>query len=394
MNLALYPTVNDVRCLALQNIPGFSRAFLESGTNDDACVQANENAFRTIKLEPHYLTGATYPEQAFHLFGQQYRAPIGIAPIGYADVIWPGTDRFFARVAREIGIPYILSTVSSMALEEVRKIAGDYCWFQLYPFLDYRIDADLLARCDDSGISTLVVSVDVPVHNPREGLQRQGLSMPFRFTPRILAQVISHPHWAIKQLRHGIPAPQSLCRYLKRGYTQSNWHAFLSEQLGHPVTLSRLEAIRRAWRGKLLVKGLLVSDDAKAALDAGVDGIILSNHGGRQLDAASHPLEMIEEIRQSVGESFPILIDSGIRSGTDIARALSLGADFTFSGRSFLYGAAAARYAGVLHVAQLLVNGFDNVNAQLGYPFPEVKYHQPADCHSVRDGYSPDACRE
>lgn len=366
MSLARSPTIADVRRQALRRIPRFAHAFLECGTGDDLCATRNETRFAAERLLAVHLASRRAPDTSITLFGRKQPVPFGIAPIGLAGLIWPGAERRMALAAAEIGAPFCLSTVATWTIEEAATQLGAQCWFQLYPMHDRAVQADLLDRCRAAGIDTLVVTVDVPVHNRREGLRRAGLGMPLRLGPRLAIDAMRAPRWTFETLFIGRPRPANLARYVGSGsVSETAMFNFLSEQFGRPTDEEDLRAIRTTWPGTLVVKGILNPDDARRAAAVGADALVVSNHGGRQLDAAPHPLDVLPSIREAVGPDLPIFLDSGLRSGSDIAVALAHGADFTFLGRSFLYGAA-AHPCGATHVAKILAAGFANVMAQLG----------------------------
>lgn len=366
MTLARHPTVADLRRLAVSRIPTFAKAFLESGTGDDLCVGRNANRFVAEYLLPSYLGIRSRPSTSTELFGRKRRVPFGVAPIGLASLVWPGAERKMARAAAGIGAPFCLSTMAAWSIEQAAAELGTECWFQLYPMRDRCIQADLLKRCELAGLDTVVVTVDVPVHNRREGLMRTGVGMPLRLGWRSAMKAVMAPSWTFNTLLAGEPRPVNLLAYLGAEHaSRDSLFGFLSTQFGCPTTADDLVVIRDQWRGRLIIKGVLSPKDAAQAKALGADGIVLSNHGGRQLDAAPHPLDLLPAVRKTVGREYPILIDSGMRSGSDIAVALSRGADFALLGRSFLYGAA-AHDLGADHVAEILQDNLLNVMAQLG----------------------------
>jgi isopentenyl diphosphate isomerase/L-lactate dehydrogenase-like FMN-dependent dehydrogenase len=366
VSLARCPTIADVRRQALRRIPRFARAFLESGTGDDLCAARNEIRFAAERLVPVHLVSRGPPDTSTTLFGRRQPVPFGVAPIGLAGLIWPGAERRMANAAAKIGAPFCLSTFATWTIEEAAALLGRQCWFQLYPTHDRAVQADLLERCRAACIDTLVVTVDVPVHNRREGLRRASLGMPLRLGPRLAFDAMRAPRWTFETLSAGFPRPANLIRYVGDGaVSETALFSFLYQQFGRPTDEDDLRAIRAAWPGTLVVKGILGPDDARRAAAAGADALVVSNHGGRQLDAAPHPLDVLPAVREAVGQELPLLLDSGLRSGSDIAVALAHGADFTFHGRSFLYGAA-AHQCGAEHVADILAAGFANVMAQLG----------------------------
>lgn len=366
MDFSRKPSISDVQEAAVRRIPQFARAFLESGTGSNQCVSRNIQAFSNRHLTPQYLRPRSVPDLRTRVLKQEFSAPFGIAPIGLASLIWPNAERRMAEAAKSHHIPFCLSTIASLSIEDTSAILGRDWWFQLYPLSDLDVQADLLTRCRNVGLSTLVVTVDVPVHNRRESMKRAGIGMPLKFTPKLAIDCLRTPAWLWATVRAGQPAPKNLLRYIKKNPSSRDAvFEFLSQQFGHPTNVADLRIIRNQWAGQMVVKGILSADDARQACENGADAIVVSNHGGRQLDAALHPLDVLADIRKAVGPEIPVLLDSGIRSGQDIAIALSHGADFVLVGRSFLYGSA-AHPMGATHVGQILRDSLHNVMCQLG----------------------------
>ena len=358
--------MEDVRGVALRRIPTFAKAFLESGTGEDYCLMRNLKRFQEARLLPRYLTQNSAVDMSVSLLGDTHQLPFAIAPIGLAGLIWPNAERRMIESAKKSGHVFCLGSLACLSLEETAAELGSKCWFQLYPMKDKSVQADLLTRCVAAGIDTLVVTIDVPTHNRREGMNRAGLSMPIRFTPRLALQAIAKPNWLVQTLITGQPRPINLLRYVAGDsrITDGVLFNYLSEQFGIRTGIDDLRKIRSVWPGKMIVKGVLTVEDARLCVDNGADGIIISNHGGRQLDTAPHPLNILPHIRNAL-EDTPLMLDSGVRSGSDVAVAIAHGADFVLLGRAYLYGAAAG-HSGAEHVSNIISQGLLNVMAQLG----------------------------
>jgi L-lactate dehydrogenase (cytochrome)/(S)-mandelate dehydrogenase len=312
-------------------------------------MRRNRAAFRKYQLLPRYLVDVSTRDQSTELLGRRYASPFGISPTGLAGLFHPGADELLAQAAKAANIPFLLSSASNASLETVAKLAPDHVWFQIYGTRDERINADLVKRARDAGVRTLVVSVDVPVNSNRERNKRNGFSRPFRMTPAVAFEALGHPAWVLRYLRSGgIPMMRNWAPYGRAGATAAE------------------VADLYAWTGPLAVKGLLHPDDARQAADLGVDALIVSNHGGRQLDTAPSPVEMLPAIRAAVGDRVELMLDSGVRRGSDIVIARCLGARFATFGRPTLFGAAAGGAAGIARALQIVRNEIDMVMAQIG----------------------------
>ena len=335
-------------------------------------LRKNREALDSVELMPRYLEDADQPNLRCRLFGREYDAPFGIAPMGLSGLIWPHAENILAQSAKQYNIPYTLSTVSTVALEEIYRIAGEHAWFQLYTPQEPHVLEDILRRCRETGYQTLVVTVDVPYKTRREHDIRNGLSVPPRFDLRTLWQMVTHPEWALRMLGRGIPQFVHLTPYHEGGKSGSERDSlekstkYIEERLGLHITAERFARMRDLWPHRLLAKGVLDPSEAKTYMDLGADGIIVSNHGGRQLDAAPTSVDVLPAIRAAVGPTTPLLVDSGVRSGLDIARMLALGADFVMAGRPFLYGVAALDRRGGSHVIEIFKAELQATMGQLG----------------------------
>jgi isopentenyl diphosphate isomerase/L-lactate dehydrogenase-like FMN-dependent dehydrogenase len=323
---------------------------------------------------PRYLSEADRPNIRCRLLGRDYNVPFGVAPMGLSGLVWPNAEVILARAAKAHNIPYTLSTVATVSLEAIHEIAGENAWFQLYTPKEPEVLMDLLRRCKETGYETVAVTVDVPYKTRRAHDIRNGLSVPPRFDLKSVWQMATHAQWALRMLHRGVPQFTNLAPYHDGGNSASVRESiekstkFIEERMGLHITAKRFAEIREMWDRTLLVKGVLDPDEAKAYVDLGADGVIVSNHGGRQLDAAPSAVDVLPQIRNAVGPGVPLLVDGGVRSGLDIARMLALGADFVMIGRPFLYAVAALDHKGGHHVMEILKAELQSTMGQLGCP--------------------------
>ncbi len=360
-----YPRISDLANRAYSRIPYFSWEYLDSGTGYDVGAERNVGAMHDVRLTPKLMRGRFDVDIETELFGTTYTAPFGVAPIGLTGLMWPGAELILARTAAKFQIPYALSTVATEAPETVGPLANGMAWFQLYPPRDPAIRKDLLARAKAAGFTTLLVTADVPTGSTRERQVRAGVSVPPKITPQMIFRCAIRPQWTLATLRHGIPRFRGVEKYVA-AKDLSNMVAFIGQGLGGTLDWDYLDDVRREWDGPIVVKGLLDVDDVKRALDAGVEGIGVSNHGARQTDAVPATITVLPRIKDVVGDRAKIIFDSGVRSGLDIARALALGADFVLLGRAFMYSVAALGARGGDHAAGLLKDDLINNMTQVG----------------------------
>ena len=360
--------LEDIRLLARRKLPRIAFDFIEGGADDEAGLLRNRAAFGHYNLVPRYLNDVSLRDQSVTLLGHSYASPIGISPTGLAGLFRPDADCMLAQAAAAHNIPYLMSSASNHSIETAARIAPNQCWFQIYCTPQERINQDLVRRARDAGVRTLVVSVDVPVNSNRERNRRNGFTRPFRLTPWIALEALMHPAWALNYLRAGgIPMMQNWAPYAPQGASADVVADLFGTLTPNPMAnWKTLEYVRSQWQGKLVVKGILHPEDARrAVVECGVDAVFVSNHGGRQLDAAPSPIEVLPSIRAALPDT-PILIDSGVRRGSDILIALCLGANFAFFGRPTLYGVAAAGLQGVSKVIEIIRSEIDLVLAQIG----------------------------
>ncbi len=352
--LQRYPMVADLRQRAHAKIPHVAWEYLETGTGDERGVARNLEQLAEVTLLPRFMKGELKPDLATKLFGQSYRAPFGMAPVGLSGLMWPRAECILARTAAQYHLPYTLSTVATQTPETIGPLVGDMGWFQLYPPRAPELRREILRRVRDSGFTTLVVTADVPVGSRRERTLRAGLTMPPTISARFVWEALCHPEWTLRTLAAGLPTLPTLTPYAPT----KDWKdvtQFVGQHVGGTLSWDYLKEVRQEWTGPLVLKGLMHPADAELAIETGVDGIQVSNHGARQFDGAPAAIEALPAMVRQVRGRVPILFDSGVRTGLDILRALALGADFVFLGRAFLYGVAACGEQGGDLVAEILL---------------------------------------
>ena len=353
-----FPTVEDLRRGARWRVPRFAFDFVDGGANDEVCAERNIAAFRSVELLPRYCVDTKGASTAVELFGTRYAAPIGIAPMGSPGLMWPGAEEYLAQAAQKARIPYVLATPANAAIERIAEIAPDVLWFQLYrfPHNDHAITFDLVRRADAAGARVLVPTVDSAGKSKRPRDIRNGVAVPFPITLKTVWQVATSPAWAMSLLRHGMPRTENLVLYAGPNPTQISTARTMQLRSGGSHTWDELARLRERWKRAFVVKGILHPQDAERAVALGADGIIVSNHGGRHFDGAPASIDMLPAIVAAVGSRTTVMIDSGIRSGLDVVRALALGAKATFTGRPFVYGLAALGPIGAAHVVDMFLD--------------------------------------
>ncbi|MFZ9554223.1 MAG: alpha-hydroxy acid oxidase [Limnohabitans sp.] len=368
MNLQSAINLEDLRQLARRKLPRIAFDFIDGGADDEHCLLRNRQAFERYRLLPRYLRDVSQRDLSVSLFGQTYASPLGISPTGLAGLFRPDADLMLAAAAREANIPFLLSSAANASIEDVMAVAPEHVWFLMYGTRDERINMDLVERARQVGVRVLVISVDVPVNSNRERNKRNGFSRPFRMTPSIVLDALGHPAWVLRYLRTGgIPMMRNWMPYAREGASAADVADMYGTLTPAPmISWDHIQRIRQAWPGTLVIKGLMHPDDAREAVRHGIDGLVVSNHGGRQLDTAPSPLEVLPAIRAAVGDAMPLILDSGVRRGSDVVVARCLGANSTLFGRPTLFGVAAAGQAGAARALQLVRQEIDMVMTQIG----------------------------
>ncbi len=360
-----YPSIDDLRKRAQQRIPRFAFEYLDGGCNEDINLHKNTAELRAVELKPDYLTKHSGSDLKTELFGQMYDAPFGIAPVGLQGLMWPKAPEILAKAAKEHNIPFVLSTVTTTSIERTAEITEGKFWFQLYHPADNALRDDLLDRAEAAGCQVLVLLCDVPSFGYRPRDIRNGLAMPPKMTFQNIFQIMGKPNWAIQTLWHGQPNFANMKKYMPKGLDMKQLGVYMNQTFAGRMNEEKIAPIRDRWKGTIVLKGVASEEDTARAIRLGLDGIIVSNHGGRQLDAGQSSIHALEPIVQKYAGKIKIMLDSGIRSGPDVARALASGAEFTFLGRSFMYGVAALGNAGGNHTISMLKTQLKQVMEQI-----------------------------
>lgn len=366
MNLKRAINLDDLRRIARRRLPRMVFDYVAGGAEDEAGVARNRRAFERLLLLPRYLADVSERSQSVELFGRTYASPFGIAPTGLAGFVRPGADLALAEAAAEANIPFVLSGAGTASIEAVARVAPRHAWFQIYGSREPRIRDDMVRRARDAGLETLVVTVDVPVQPKRERDIRNGLVNPVQPNWARILETLLHPRWLLGVVRHGTPRFENWAPYAPPNAGTKDLARFLGTQFPFPQTWRDLASFRELWPGKLVVKGILTPADAVRVADHGADGIVVSNHGGRQLDCAPAPIDVLPAIRAAVEQKLTVMLDSGIWRGSDILKAWALGARFAFVGRAMLYGAAAGGKLGVARAIEILRGEIDVGLGQIG----------------------------
>lgn len=362
--------LEDIRRMAKRRLPRIAYDFIEGGVEGEACLARNRAAFERHLLVPRYLVDISRRNQSVTLLGRSYASPFGISPAGLAGLFRPDADRLLAEETARANVPFLMSSASGFRVEDAARAAPGTTWFQVYGSRDPAIVDDQVRRARDSGIETLVLTVDVPIAPKRERNLRNGFTRPLKMSTARVLEGLSHPAWLIDYLRTGgVPLLANWADYAKEGATREEVaDVFGANTPASGQEWSTLDRLRRLWPHKLVVKGILHPGDAKRAAAAGADAIIVSNHGGRQIDCCPSPIDMLAPIRAATDDKVTLMLDSGVRRGSDVLVALCLGARFVFFARPTLYGVAAAGAAGIRKVIELMRLEIDLALAQLGCP--------------------------
>ncbi len=363
--------IADLRELARRRLPKGVFEFFDRGNGDEVAVANNRAAFERIKLNPHMLVDTSARSLATTLYGKSLTMPLVVGPTGSAGLAWYEGELELARAAKSAGIPYTLATGSMTSLERVVAEAGGNLWFQVYMWPDRAASHALIERAKTAGYEALVVTVDTPVTPGREYNLRNGMTVPFRFTRRNVSDVLLHPRWLTTVLlkyllTSGMPRYENYPTQMKSKITALPMGRSMT--VTDSLTWDDLRAIRKLWPHALMVKGILRAEDAKLAADCGADGVIVSNHGGRAVDSTRAPIEILPEIVAAIGNRATVIVDSGFRRGTDVVKALALGAKAVMIGRATLYGTAVAGEAGAARAIEIYRDEINRLLALIGCP--------------------------
>jgi len=360
-------SIEELRGIARRRVPNFAFEYVEGGAEDELTLHWNRAALQSIHLIPNTLVDTSARDQRTTLFGKQMNSPLVLAPTGLNGMLWHRADIALARAAAAAGIPFTLSMLSNARLKDVAASAGGRQWMQLYVMKDRGIARNILARAEAAGYEALMFTSDANVFGYREW-DKRNYRAPARLTLRNLVDVACHPRWLLDvPLRGGIPRFENIVDFMPpEAQTARAGVAVVPRLFAPDLSWNDIDWLRKAWPRKLILKGVLNVNDAKRAAELGCDGIVLTNHGGRQLDSCVSPIDVLPAITDAVGGDMALLIDSGFRRGTDIIKALALGADAVMVGRAALYGLAAGGEAGVSHALDILMDEIDHGLGLLG----------------------------
>ena len=360
-----FPTAMDLRARARRRLPNFAFEYADGGAGADTGIARNWAALDAVEMVPRYGRVIEPPPADTTLFGKAYAAPIGIAPIGGPGTAYPGAETWLAKAAQAANVPYTLGLLSGLDIERAAEIAPDVLWLQLYRFSknDHRIGLDLVRRAEEASVNVLVLTIDTPTRTTRPREVKSGIMNPFKLTTRLKLDAMRSPHWMRALIRSGIPKFTSLAPYMDPDVSIAEAAAFIRRESGGAFTWDEIARYRDKWKKPLVLKGVMHPEDAARAVELGIDGLFVTNHGGRQIDALPAPIDVLPAIAAAVGDKAELIYDSGVRSGVDAARAVALGADAAFAGKAFLWSLGALGERGPAHVIDVLI---DDVSATLG----------------------------
>jgi (S)-mandelate dehydrogenase len=363
-----FPSIAYLRRRARRRLPSFAFEYLDGGAGADGGIARNWRALDAVELVPRYGITTALPPVDIELFGKRYAAPIGVAPMGGPSIVWPGADQYLAAAAQRARVPYTLGLVGGMTVERAAEIAPDVLWFQLYRCSrnEHAIGYDLVRRADAAGVHVLMLTLDVPVRTTRAREVAAGVTSPFRPDLRMACGILACPAYLTSLWRHGQPRFGNLKPYTASTANVNEVVAFVRREMGGAFTWDEIANYRERWKRPLVVKGILHPADAEKCVALGVDGIIVSNHGGRQVEGLPATIDVLPAIRRAVGNRARVMLDSGIRSGLDVVRAVALGADAAFAGKAFLWGLGALGSRGPAHVIDLFIDEMKSAFGQIG----------------------------
>lgn len=363
-----YNTVEAMRKRFQKSVPNFVYQYIESGTGNELALEENRRSFNRIKFIPKFCLKAGVPDLKVDIFGYTFNSPLGMAPIGMAGIVRPEAEVTLAKIAKEVNIPFTLSTVATCTPESIAQktnVGSENKWFQLYAPKDKDVLDSLLSRAKNAGFKTLVVTVDIPAPSRRERSQNAGIRIPLKLTPKLFFDSICRPLWSLRILTQGIPKLKTVEKYSENNSLKFT-SKFVGNRLGGSLDWHYVSELRRLWKGNLILKGIVHPEDALLAKEFGCDAVYVSNHGGRQFDGVVSSLNQLEQIRRVLGKDYPIIFDSGVRTGLDVLKAIHAGADLVMIGRPFLYGVGAYGYLGGKQIHNIIEDQLRNNMMQLG----------------------------
>ncbi len=346
--------IEDLRVLAKRRLPRAIFDFFDGGAEDEVTLRENRAAFERVRLLPKVLVNVSQVDTGIELFGSPSKLPLAIAPTGGISAGRPGAELILARAAKASGVPFTMATPSAFSIERVAEEVGGRLWFQLYAVRDKDFRNKLVQRAKDSGYEAILVTVDLPVSGKRERDPRNGFHTPYSPNWRNSRDVIFKPAWALDMLRHGLPGMANLEGYRFSTPVGTDIVTAVGREMDAGLDWEYIKRLRELWPGKLLLKGVERPDDAERAAAVGCDGVVVSNHGGRQLDGASSTLEALPDVARAVGSRITVLLDGGVRRGVDILKARALGAQAVLTGRATLFGAMAGGEPGAQRALEIL----------------------------------------
>ena len=349
-------SIEEARNLARKRVPRLMFDFVDGASGDEKLYENNSIDLDQIRLQPKVLRNVEKRSIKKNILDFEYNQPFGFAPMGMCNLTWPKADEMLAYESSHNNIPMCVSMASSTSLEKMYDLSKGHVWLQLYNFQDEDFVMELLERAEKTGYKVAILTVDVPIQFRRAKDNRNGFTVPFNIGLKQFLDFATHPTWSISTLLGGIPKPMNY-------ETSKKGNKFVRSESRGATDWNTLKRIRERWKGKLIIKGVMSSDDAIKIKSEGADAIQVSNHGGRQLESATTSIEALPLIRNAVGKDFPIIFDSGIRGGSDIVRALALGADFTMVGRPLMYGIGADGAKGLRRVVDIIK---DELSTSLG----------------------------
>ena len=359
-------TIADLKERARRRVPKMFFEYADSGAWTEGTYRANEEDFHKIKLRQRVLVDMSNRSLETEMIGEKVSMPVALAPTGFTGMQHADGEMLAAQAAEEFGVPFTLSTMSICSIEDVRSVTTKPFWFQLYVMQDKDYVHNLIDRAKAAGCSALVLTLDLQILGQRHKDLRNGLSAPPRFTPKHLWQMATRPFWCLDMLGTKRHTFGNIVGHAKGVTDLSSLSSWTSEQFDPQLSWKDIEWIRDRWGGKLILKGILDEEDARMSLGSGADAIIVSNHGGRQLDGAASSISMLPRIVDAVGDKMEVHLDGGIRSGQDVLKALCYGAKGTYIGRPFLYGLGAGGKAGVRRTLEIIRKELDVTMALCG----------------------------